>query len=264
LQDVGVRFYTYLSTLYYVLDVAAECGVPVIVLDRPNPNGFYVDGPILDTVFSSFVGALPVPVVHGMTLGEMAQMIVGERWVQPSGAFNLQVVPCRGYRKRDTYTPAVPPSPNLPNLRSILLYPSLCFFEATSCSIGRGTNQQFQIVAHPDWQLSYDYYVRPEPKHGAKSPKHQDRRCYGVDLSQLSEEDLLQRQSLDWSLLTEAAAHFTNDRWIDRPEFMNLLMGTDSWHQLFSSFSTRDWRDSYEEDLKVFLNKREKYLIYDE
>lgn len=264
LQDVGVRFYTYLSTLYYVLDVAAECGVPVIVLDRPNPNGFYVDGPVLDSAFSSFVGALPVPVVHGMTLGEMAQMIVGEAWVQPSGAFDLQVVPCKGYRKRDTYKPAVPPSPNLPNLRSILLYPSLCFFEATSCSIGRGTDRQFQLLVHPDWQENYAFSVTPEPKTGAKSPKHQGKQCFGLDFSDLSEEELLGKQHLDWSLLTMAAAQFNNDRWIDRPEFMNLLMGTDSWNQLFYSSSAEDWSNSYAEDLQQFKDKRKKYLIYPE
>ncbi len=263
LQDVGVRFYTYLSTLKFVLEAAAQEGIPVIVLDRPNPNGFYVDGPILDTTFQSFVGALAVPIVHGMTLGEMAQMIVGENWIAEAEHLDLTIISCKGYTHNNTFVPSVPPSPNLPTLRSILLYPHICYFEATSCSVGRGTEQPFEVIAHPQWN-SYDFSIVPVSSAGASSPKHQDKRCFGINLNTISIASLLERDEINWSWLVEAGKEFdTIEEWINRPEFLNLLMGTDNWDLLMNPQGIQEWRKSYAQELHAFKEKRSQYLLYD-
>lgn len=264
LQDVGVRFYTYLSTLKYVLEAAAQSGIPVIVLDRPNPNGFYVDGPVLDTAFQSFVGALPVPIVHGMTLGEIAQMIIGESWIPMADSLKLTVVPCRGYSHKDTFMPSVPPSPNLPTLRSVLLYPHICFFEATTCSIGRGTEQPFEVIAHPTW-TSYDFSVVPVPRAGARNPKHLNSRCFGINLRNISVDSLHSQREINWSWWVKAAEEFLGpEEWIDRPEFLHLLMGTDNWDILLNSNGIIRWKRSYASQLETFKNKRSKYLLYED
>jgi uncharacterized protein YbbC (DUF1343 family) len=161
IQDVGVRFYTYISTLHYVMEAAAESNIPLIVLDRPNPNGHYVDGPILEKAYRSFVGMHPVPIVHGMTVGEYAQMINGEAWLSKGIQCDLTVVSCLEYKKSDVYALPIPPSPNLPNMRSIYLYPSLCLFEGTVVSVGRGTHKPFQQVGHPAF-TSFAYTFMPE------------------------------------------------------------------------------------------------------
>ena len=263
LQDVGVRFYTYLSTLKYVLEACAQEGIPVIVLDRPNPNGFYVDGPVLDTAFQSFVGIIPIPTVHGMTLGELAKLMAGEQWISNHSELNLTVIPCEGYDRAKTYMPPVPPSPNLPNIRSILLYPHLCYFEATSCTIGRGTDQPFELVAHPEWK-KYQFEVTPLTGVGASAPKHQGIACYGKNLKSTPLDSLLARSNIDWSMILDANAEFEKkEDWINRPEFMNLLMGTDQWEMLFEADGLQKWRVSYEAELKKFLVLRSRYLIYD-
>jgi uncharacterized protein YbbC (DUF1343 family) len=263
LQDVGVRFYTYLSTLKYVLEAAALNDIPVIILDRPNPNGFYVDGPVLDTAFRSFVGALTVPIVHGMTLGEMASMIVGEHWIPQAQNVKLTVVKCRGYMHNKTYSPPVPPSPNLPTLRSILLYPHLCYFEATSCSVGRGTAQPFEVIAHPQW-TSYDFSITPISRAGASKPKHQNTSCYGINLSQVPITELLAQTEINWSWWFDAGLAFNNQGdWIDRPAFLNLLMGTDQWQNMWGPNGMENWKQSYADPLEAFKGKRLRYLLYD-
>ncbi len=263
LQDVGVRFYTYLSTLKYVLEAAAKEGIPVYVLDRPNPNGFYVDGPVLDTAFRSFVGIIPVPIVHGMTLGEMALLIAGEQWIGQADNLDLKIISCEGYDREKTYFPPVSPSPNLPNIRSILLYPHICYFEATSCSVGRGTEQPFELIAHPNW-TSYDYAITPVSGPGASAPKHQNTVCYGWNLNSISLDILTSRTEIDWSWWMAAGREFDRwQDWIDRPEFLNLLLGSDQWKMMFEPGGMQKWKQSYQEELSAFKSVRAQYLLYD-
>ena len=187
LQDVGARFYTYISSLHYLMEACAENNVKLIVLDRPNPNGFYVDGPIRENDFKSFVGVDPIPVVHGMTVGEYAQMLNGEDWLTDGEECNLTVIACENYSHSDFYSLPVKPSPNLPNMTAVYLYPSLCFFEGTNISLGRGTDKPFQQVGYPDLKNS-DYYFTPVSKVGAsKNPPFKDVKCYGYDLSEYGE-----------------------------------------------------------------------------
>ena len=197
IQDVGARFYTYISTLHYVMEACAESKIPVIILDRPNPNGHYIDGPILDMEHQSFVGMHPVPVVHGMTIGEYAIMINGEAWLDQSLECELHVIEMKNYNHQMSYELPIKPSPNLPNSTAINLYPSLCFFEGTNVSAGRGTNLQFQIFGSPYLQ-GYDYNFIPKPNAGAKYPKHKGEICYGVNLS---ESEYLDEIRLDLSLI---------------------------------------------------------------
>lgn len=258
IQDVGARFYTYISTLYYVMQRAAERDIPLIVLDRPNPNGFYVDGPILDSAYISFVGALPIPIVHGMTVGELALFIEGEGLLEPYGKINLRVIELDGYRHRDTYEPPVAPSPNLPNLRSILLYPSLCYFEASEFSVGRGTDLPFQLYGHPQFHGSYSFTPMSQP--GAQNPKHKEILCKGMRLDHLQVDSLLNQPLIDWNYFwTTVQQHPSNI--IDRPNFLNLLMGTNKWMEYISK-PIEEWRAAYQNELKAFKQKREKYLLY--
>jgi uncharacterized protein YbbC (DUF1343 family) len=189
IQDVGARFYTYISTLHYVMEAAAENNIQVIVLDRPNPNGHYIAGPVLDTTLKSFVGMHPVPVVHGMTIGEYALMINGEGWLQNHNKCMLIVIPCLNYTHKSVYELPVKPSPNLPNLRAIYLYPTLCLFEGTVVSVGRGTDYPFQQTGHPDLE-GYSYNFVPESREGAKSPVLLGKTCYGIPYYEYPTEDL--------------------------------------------------------------------------
>ena len=180
IQDVGLRYYTYLSSMHYLMEACAASGKQLIVLDRPNPNGFYVDGPVLEAKHRSFVGMHPIPVVHGMTLGELACMIDGEGWLRDGLRCKLTVIPCRGYTHRSRYRLPTAPSPNLPNMRAVYLYPSLCFFEGTPVSLGRGTDFPFQAYGHPE--LQGDFSFTPRSNAGAKNPPLKDKLCHGVDL----------------------------------------------------------------------------------
>ena len=203
IQDVGARFYTYISSLHYVMEACAEQNKTLIVLDRPNPNGHYIDGPILEKEHTSFVGMHPVPVVHGLTIGEYAQMINGENWLNNELKCNLKVITLKNYNRQMAYDLPIKPSPNLPNDTSINLYPSLCFFEGTNVSVGRGTHKQFQVYGSP--YLYKDYYTFkfvPQPNEGAKTPPHQGKMCFGKDLS--NSEAL---SALDLSFLIEAYNH---------------------------------------------------------
>lgn len=264
LQDVGVRFYTYLSTMYYVMEAAAEAGIPMIVLDRPNPNGFYVDGPLLDTAFSSFVGIIPIPIVHGMTLGELAHYIKGERLIKNAIDLDLKVYKSEGYRHNRTFELPVKPSPNLPNLRSILLYPSLCYFEATRASIGRGTNKQFQVIGSPYLKDEYDFTFTPQPMPGAAHPKFEGLECYGIDLSEMNIDSLMEEGAIQWNYLFRMFHQFEEIEMIDREEFMNLLMGTEEWKGFLENNDMEGWISSYQEELDAFKEVRKKYLLYEE
>uniref|UniRef100_UPI003AF08547 exo-beta-N-acetylmuramidase NamZ family protein n=1 Tax=Dysgonomonas gadei TaxID=156974 RepID=UPI003AF08547 len=189
IQDVGLRFYTYYITMARLMDACAEYNKKVIVLDRPNPNGHYIDGPILDMKHKSGVGWLPIPVVHGMTLGELALMINGERWLPESRVCDLTVIKCKNYTHQTLYQLPVPPSPNLPNMKSIYLYPSTCLFEATPVSLGRGTEFPFQVYGHPNMK-GYSFSFTPRSIPGAKNPPQLDRECFGVDLRNIPDEEI--------------------------------------------------------------------------
>ncbi len=184
IQDVGARFYTYISTMHYVMEACAENGIPLLILDRPNPNGMYVDGPVLDMKFQSFVGMHPIPVLHGLTVAELAKMINGEKWLKDSAQCELVNITCENYTHQTTYSLPIKPSPNLPNDQAIALYPSLCFFEGTIVSVGRGTEMPFQLYGHPSWKTAYSF--TPISTAGASSPPYQNQRCYGYNLENTS------------------------------------------------------------------------------
>ena len=261
LQDVGTRFYTYISSMHYLMEACAENQIPVVVLDRPNPNGFYVDGPILEKEFSSFVGMHPVPVVHGMTVGEYAQMINGEGWLKDGLQCKLTVIPCANYDHKTKYELPVKPSPNLPNMSSVYLYPSLCFFEGTIMSIGRGTEHPFQCYGHPDFMLGSFLFTPKSIPGVANNPKHQDKVCNGANLSAATEWILAERRlNLDWligswEVMHEKETFFT--------PFFDKLAGTDKLRkQIESGLSMEEIRRTWRDDIMRFLDVRRKYLLY--
>ena len=253
IQDVGVRFYTYISTLHYVME-AAENNIKVIVLDRPNPNGHYVDGPILDTNFKSFVGMHPVPIVHGMTIGEYAKMINGENWI--TTRCELIVIEMENYTHNTNYDLPIKPSPNLQNARAVNLYPSLCLFEGTNISVGRGTDYPFQHFGAP--YLKSNYSFMPKSGEGSKYPKHEDIVCFGTDLR--FQEDYLTALNLNWIIETfkqcsEKEEFFNN--------FFDKLAGTDKLKkQIIAGMTAKEIKASWQEGLEEFKKIRKKYLIY--
>ena len=256
IQDVGARFYTYISTLHYVMEACAENNIELLVLDRPNPNGSIVDGPVLEIDHKSFVGMHPIPVIHGMTIGEYAKMINGEKWLANGVTCNLTVIPCTNYKREMPYSLPVKPSPNLPNDQSINLYASLCFFEGTNVSVGRGTEKQFQIYGSP-FLLKTDFSFTPIPNFGAKEPMHKDILCYGEDLSKIKK---VSRLELKW--LIKAYAN-TSDKTVFFNDFFTKLAGTKKLQeQIIEGVSEKDIRKSWETDLNVFKEMRKKYLIY--
>ena len=231
IQDVGVRFYTYIYSLQYLMEALSEAKIPLIVLDRPNPNGHYIDGPILDTAYASFVGLDPIPVVYGLTIGEFGQMINGEKWIK--GHCDLTVIPCTNYDHTMMYTLPVKLSPNLPNQRSILLYPGICFFEGTSYSLGRGTNMQFQVVGSPDYP-DHAFSFTPRAMEGAMNPPLKDQLCHGVDLTKLDVDSLFQTKQMNLSVLLDVyqkskKESFFNAEWFDTlaggPGFRESIVG---------------------------------------
>jgi len=258
IQDVGVRFYTYISTLHYVMEACAEENIPVLVLDRPNPNRHYIDGPILEKEHQSFVGMHPVPVVYGMTIGEYAQMINGEGWLAEGIQAQLEVVPLQDYDDRLLYELPVKPSPNLPNSTAVNLYPSLCFFEGTIVNAGRGTNHQFQVFGSPYLDPKvFDYQYTPQPNEGSKYPKNQGQLCYGKDLTTFG---FINEIHLQW--LVEAYEN-TKDKSNFFIPFFTKLAGTEVLQkQIEQGLSIQDIKASWQEDLKRFGHIREKYLLY--
>lgn len=256
IQDVGARFYTYISTLHYVMEACAENNIELLVLDRPNPNGSIIDGPVLEMEQKSFVGMHPIPVLHGMTIGEYAKMINGENWLANGIQCKLKVVPCTYYNREMKYNLPVKPSPNLPNDQSINLYASLCFFEGTNVSVGRGTEKQFQIYGSP-FLLKTDFSFTPIPNFGAKEPMHKDILCYGEDLTKIKK---VTRLELKW--LIKAYAN-TSDKTIFFNDFFTKLAGTKKLQeQIVDGVSEKEIRKSWEADLNAFKEMRKKYLIY--
>jgi uncharacterized protein YbbC (DUF1343 family) len=255
LQDVGARFYTYISSLHYVMEACAENGIPLIILDRPNPNGSIVDGPLLEKEFTSFVGMHPIPLLHGMTIGEYAQMINGEKWLKNEIQCKLTVIPCIGYRNME-YSLLVKPSPNLPNDQSINLYASLCLFEGTNVSVGRGTEKQFQIYGSPFLE-KVNFSFTPKPNFGAKDPLYNGKECFGEDLTSYPK---LNHLELKW--LIEAYQN-TSDKTKFFNGFFTKLAGTKKLQQQIESGTSEEIiRKSWQKDLETFKKMRTKYLIY--
>jgi uncharacterized protein YbbC (DUF1343 family) len=297
IQDVGVRFYTYISSLQKYIESAIENNRPLIILDRPNPNGFYVDGPILDPAFKSFVGMQPVPVVYGMTLGEYAKMLVGEQWLdQPldgdlntihaindaakridsliqsmrkrpinigTNDFRLIVIPCANYTHKSRYVLPVKPSPNLPNMQAIYLYPSLCYFEGTAVSLGRGTDKPFQQFGHPSFPKD-GYHFTPQRVPGATNPPLLNQLCYGYDLSKIDvAKETGNQLSLKWLLLAYHSFPDKDSFFLNGGGFFNKLAGSASLQQQLKAGKTEaEIRKSWEPGLSNFKKIRKKYLLY--
>ena len=262
IQDVGLRFYTYYITMVRLMDACAEHHKKVILPDRPNPNGHYVDGPILNMKYKSGVGWLPIPVVHGMTLGELALMVNGEKWLPEGRKCDLTVIPCLNYTHQTMYRLPVLPSPNLPNMLSIYLYPSICYFEATPVSLGRGTSLPFQIYGHPNMK-GYDFTFIPRSMPSAKEPPQKDRLCYGVDLSKLSEEDVW-KKGIDLSYLIDAYKNLNLDDHFFRPFFENLI-GVDYVRKMIKEGKSADEiKEMWQDDVIKFKKQRKPYLLYKE
>lgn len=257
IQDVGVRFYTYISTLHYVMEACAEAAIPVIILDRPNPNAHYIDGPTLEMKHTSFVGKHPVPVVYGMTIGEYGKMINGEKWLKNGIQCDLTVIPIENYNHDSEYHLAVRPSPNLPNDKSINLYPSLGFFEGTTINAGRGTEFQFQRYGAPFFPKT-DFSYTPKPNFGAKYPKHKNKLCYGVDLSDTKK---LSAINLEW--LIDAYQKTPKTEKFFGSTFTIHAGNTKLQKQIEEGLSAKEIRKTWKKDLESFQQKRVKYLIYD-
>ena len=254
IQDVGARFYTYISTLHYVMEAAAENNIPLIILDRPNPNGHYVDGPILDTDFRSFVGMHPIPIVHGMTIGEYAKMINGEHWI--STVCNLTIVEMEYYTHNMHYDLPIKPSPNLPNSRSVNLYPSLCLFEGTTVSIGRGTDYPFQHFGAP--YLNSEYSFTPKSGEGSKYPKNENKICYGTDLR--FQEIYLATLNLNW--LISSYNNCPNKEKFFNPFFDKLAGNNVLRKQIIEGKNAQEIKATWQNNLLDFKRLRMKYLLY--
>ncbi|MEM6844719.1 MAG: DUF1343 domain-containing protein [Bacteroidota bacterium] len=276
IQDVGARFYTYISTMHYVMEACAELGKSMVILDRPNPNGFYVGGPVREPEQKSFLGMHPIPIVHGLTVGELAQMINGERWLTDSLRCDVEVIPVKNYTHSDRYSLPVRPSPNLPNDQAINLYPSLCLFEATSFSLGRGTEFPFQVLGNPNQAIqqailaeypSFDsIQFTPQDIPGvAFDTKHRGELCYGVDLREISP---LEGFTLEFLMdyYQQAKTHgMTNEEFIDRSDAFALLAGNKTLQkQIEEGKSLKEIEQSWELKLSEYKAMRKKYLLYED
>ncbi|MGV3613442.1 MAG: exo-beta-N-acetylmuramidase NamZ family protein [Fluviicola sp.] len=260
IQDVGVRFYTYISTLHYVMEACAENGKPLIVLDRPNPNAHYVDGPMLEKDQTSFIGMHPVPIVYGMTIGEYALMVNGEFWLHNNVTCQMYIVPCRNYTHKTKFEIAIPPSPNLRTDQAINLYPSLCFFEATTVSIGRGTERPFEMYGHPSFRKTNFTFV-PMPTTGAKDPLWQNRTCNGYDLGS-SQNKRMYELNLNWLINARDQLGDSID-FINQRNFFDRLAGTTQLRsQLKAGLSAKEIKETWKTGIQAFLQTRQKYLIY--
>lgn len=255
IQDVGARFYTYISTLHYVMQACAEAEIPLIVLDRPNPNGSYVDGPVLDLDYQSFVGMHPIPVVYGMTIGELATMVNEEGWLGDGVRADLRIVKIKNWDHKQTYPLPVKPSPNLPNELSISLYPSLCLFEGTIMSVGRGTEHPFQQVGHPDYPEALHGFI-PQSMEGSKYPPYEELQCYGLSW-------INQKPTYEFTLdpLIEAYTKMNREDFFN-DYFTKLAGSTLLQKQIEAGLTEKEIRATWKEDLKAFKELREKYLLY--
>jgi uncharacterized protein YbbC (DUF1343 family) len=261
IQDVGTRFYTYISTLHYILESCAENNLKCLVLDRPNPNGFYFDGNILDTAYRSFVGMDPVPVVHGMTVGEYASMLNGEGWLKNGIRCDLVVIKCMNYSHQSLYDLPVKPSPNLPNQTAVYLYPSLCFFEGTCLSLGRGTAFPFQVFGSPDLPDRGFSFI-PESVPGAKNPPLLGRNCYGTDLRDAVKNGIVPKPELNLDWLISAYDDFPQKNKFFTSYFDVLAGGPGLREQIQKGMNAKQIRETWKEGLEKFAKIREKYLLY--
>lgn len=255
IQDVGVRFYTYLSTLHYAMESAARKNKKFIIMDRANPNSFYIDGPVLDLKNSSFIGLHPVPIVYGMTIGEYGLMINGEGWLENNLKVDLEVIKLKNYNHKLKYEPPIRPSPNLPNIQSIYLYPSLAFLEKTEVSVGRGTTTQFQIYGHPDFKG--DFSFTPQPNFGSQYPKLKGVLSYGEDLRNYKTSNMIE---LKWLINSFTQINDKNNFF--RSDFDKLSGTSNLKKQIIEGLSESEIRDSWKEGLEKFKKIRKKYLLY--
>lgn len=265
MQDVGLRFYTYYITMLDVMNAAAAAGKQFVVLDRPNPNGMYVDGPVLDMRLASGVGRLPIPVVHGMTLGELARMIVGEKWLKGGAGLDLTVVPCDGYTHASRYRLPVAPSPNLPDMKAVYLYPSTCLFEGTVMSLGRGTEMPFCVYGHPDMK-GCTFEFTPQSRPGAKNPPLRGRRCHGRDLRSIPDDTIIAR-GLDLEYVIDAMRHVElkgKDKKFFTSFFDKLIGNTSVRRMLEQGKSAADIKATWQSDVEKFRRLRRPYLLYPE
>ena len=263
IQDVGARFYTYISTMSYVMEACAENNIPLIILDRPNPNGHYIDGPILESKYSSFVGMHRVPIVHGMTVGEYAQMVNGEGWLKNKAKCSLTVIKIKNWTHRDFYTIDVPPSPNLKTMNSIYLYPTLCLFEGTIVSVGRGTTAPFEMIGYPNCPDG-DFTFTPVSTPGSKNPPYENQTCKGFDLTGMGNTSIRDggKLNLSWLITLYKGAKEKSTFFIS---FFDKLVGTEQLRKQIMEGKTEDEiRKSWEPGLKSFSDFRKKYLLYEE
>ena len=256
IQDVGARFYTYISTLHYVMEACAEANIPMLILDRPNPNGHYIDGPILDMKYKSFVGMHPVPIVHGMTIGEYAQMINGENWLNNNLKCELKVIKLKNYTHETPYSLPIKPSPNLPNDMAINLYPSLCLFEGTKISVGRGTEMQFQVFGSPKFPQN-DFSFTPKPNLGAQNPKFNTKKCFGRDLRKNPMEKML-----NFTYIIEAYESIEEKATFFNSFFTKLAGNEILQEQIESGKNIEQIRASWKTGLDAYKMIRIKYLLY--
>lgn len=262
IQDVGLRYYTYYCTMIDLMNAAARQGKQVMVLDRPNPNGMYVDGPILDMKYESGVGRLPITVVHGMTLGEIARMANGEGWLKNGGKVSLKVVPCENYTHQTRYELPIAPSPNLRTMKAIYLYPSVCYFEATPVSLGRGTDFPFEVYGHPDMK-NRDFEFTPRSVAGAKNPPQLDNLCHGVDLRNISDEEAI-AQGINLEYVIDAYRDLDmGDKYFRN--FFELLIGRGDIRQMIKDGkSAAEIKATWAGDVAKFREQRRPYLLYAE
>jgi len=263
IQDVGARFYTYLSTLHYVMEACAENNVELMVLDRPNPNGFYVDGPVLDMAYSSFVGLNPIPIVHGLTIAEYAQMINGEGWLKNHVRCKLKIIRVANYTHNLAYKLPVNPSPNLNTEKSILLYPSVCLFEGTTLSLGRGTLYPFLQIGHPQLEGKYTYSFKPASIPGmSEDPPQKNKLCYGINLKDYDISDIRVRGQINLSWLMELYKAFPDKQHFFNAYFTKLAGTSELRKQIEAGKSEQEIRASWEPALGKYKLMRKKYLLY--
>jgi uncharacterized protein YbbC (DUF1343 family) len=263
IQDVGVRFYTYITTMHYVMEACADNGVELIILDRPNPNGWYVDGPILDLKYRSFLGMHPIPLVHGMTIAELAGMINGEGWLRDNLRCNMKLVTCKNYTHNSRYKLEVKPSPNLQSMRAVYLYPSLGLFEGTVVSLGRGTDFPFEVYGNPEFQTEFSYVPVSKPG-AALNPKHKNKKCYGYDLRKIPIDSLKNISSINLRLLIEAYHQYPDKEHFFNRNF-NFHSGNDILQQqVIKGFTGEAIKETWQKGLDGFKKKRKKYLLYED
>ncbi|MBP5562229.1 MAG: DUF1343 domain-containing protein [Muribaculaceae bacterium] len=262
IQDVGLRFYTYYVTMLHLMEAAVQYNKEFVVLDRPNPNGMTVDGPILDMKLKSGVGALPIPTVHGLTLGELARMIVGEGWLLDGKKLDVKVVTCKNYTHESRYVLPVPPSPNLPNMTAIYLYPSLCYFEGTSVSLGRGTDWPFQVYGHPE-MTDQPFTFTPESRPGAKNPPQLGKECHGKDLTGLNHEEII-AAGINLEYVIDAYQNLHMGEKFFTPFFDKLMGRSDIKQMIMDGKTAAQIKATWSDDVARFKEQRRRYLLYPE